>query len=354
MGNGILWAAGLASASPAPWPDGSRAALVLVEDVEAEYPNAAAMAALLQEEEVPGTFYVVSQLVREDAALAEQLVSAGEVGSHTSDHQPVTGLDSRDQSVRLRRSRDEIRRWTGVSPSGFRPPEEVFDANTLDAWAESGGSYILAVNQSRSGSPELHPAGDGEMVLVPRLIKDDYNVFVQEGAVRPERLTEAFLDGMGKMRAMGGLAVVVVHTQIVGTNRRLESIRTVIDTAKVQGGWWMARAGDVADWWMRRGAVRVTMIPSVADSASPEPAVADTAAQAPRRFPVVRVEAPPGKDIDRLWVDVVLPHAADSLAPFVDGVPVSYSTTEWGMRVPIGDLSAGDTRVIQLRPAEED
>jgi peptidoglycan/xylan/chitin deacetylase (PgdA/CDA1 family) len=353
VGNGILWAAGLASASPAPWPDGSRAALVLVEDVEAEYPNAAAMAALLQEEEVPGTFYVVSQLVRDEAALAEQLVSAGEVGSHTSDHQPVTGLDSRDQFVRLRRSRDEIRRWTGVSPSGFRPPEEVFDANTLDAWAEAGGSYILAVNQSRSGSPELHPVGDGEVVLMPRLIKDDYNVFVQDGAGRPERLTEAFLEGMGKMRAMGGLAVVVVHTQIVGTNRRLESIRTVIDTAKVQGGWWMARAGDVADWWMRRGAVRVTMLPPEADSAAPELAVGDTVAHTARGFPVVRVEAPTGTGIARLWVDVVLPVGPNSAAPFVDGVPISYSTTEWGIRVPVGDLSAGETRVIHLRPAEE-
>jgi hypothetical protein len=115
----------------------------------------------------------------------------------------------------------------------------------------------------------------------------------------------------------------------------------------------MARAGDVADWWMRRGAVRVTMLPPEADSAAPELAVGDTVAHTARGFPVVRVEAPTGAGIARLWVDVVLPVGPNSAAPFVDGVPISYSTTEWGIRVPVGDLSAGETRVIHLRPAEE-
>jgi peptidoglycan/xylan/chitin deacetylase (PgdA/CDA1 family) len=358
VSNGLVWAAGLAAASPAPWPDGSRAALVLVEDVEADYSNATAMAALLLEEDVPGTFFPVSQLVLEDAGLAAQLASAGEVGSQTSDHQPLMGLPRREQEVRLRRSWGEIREWTGAAPSGLRPPEEVFDANTLEAWAEAGGSYVLAVNQARSGSPEIHEVDRGEVVLLPRLIKDDYNVFVQEGAFRTDRLTAAFLEGTGKMRVMGGLAVVASHTQIIGAGRRLEAIRAVISTAKAQDDWWIAQAGDVAHWWTQRAQVRVTMLPSeeVPPSSTVSAAAdtpADTGAQSPRTFPVVRVEAPEGAGIARLWVDVVLPHVADALAPFVDGVPVSYSTTEWGIRVPVGDLAAGEVRIIHLRPAEE-
>ncbi len=359
--NGLLWAAGLAAASPAPWPGGSRAALVLVEDVEAEYSNSVAMAALLLEEEAPGTFFPVSQLVLEDGGLAAQLRAAGEVGSQTSDHQPLMGLPLREQRVRLRRSWGEIRGWTGVSPGGLRPPEEVFDANTLEAWADAGGSYVLAVNQARSGSPEMHRVDNGEIVLLPRLIKDDYNVFVQEGAFRTHRLTTAFLEGIGKMRVMGGLAVVAVHTQIIGAGSRLDALRAVLSTARAQDDWWIAQAGDVAEWWARRAEVRVTMLPSEEVPVSSEvPEVpeaadmgADTAVQAPPRFPVVRVEAPGDTGIAGLWVDVVLPWGADSLAPFLDGVPVSYSTTEWGIRVPVGDLSAGETRIIHLRPVEE-
>jgi hypothetical protein len=115
----------------------------------------------------------------------------------------------------------------------------------------------------------------------------------------------------------------------------------------------MARADDVADWWMRRGAVQVTMLPPESAPATPEVMAGDTVAHAPRRLPVVRVEAPSDTGIARLWVDVVLPAGGDSAAPFVDGVPVSYSSTAWGIRVPLGDLSAGETRLIHLRAAEQ-
>ena len=180
--NGILWAAGLPVASAAPWPEGKRAALLVVEDVEAEFQNAAAMADLLGEMEFPGTFYVVSQLVIDDSDLAEALSSVGEVGSHTSDHKPLAGLTLEDQQLRLRRGWGEVQGWTGTGPAGLRPPEETFDSNTLRAWLEAGGGYVLAGNQARSGSPEIYRLGREHMVLLPRLMMDDYNVFVQEGA----------------------------------------------------------------------------------------------------------------------------------------------------------------------------
>jgi hypothetical protein len=226
--NGISWAAGLAVATPATWPNGSRAALVVIQDVEAEFQNAIAMADVLREESLPGTFFPVSRLVMDDRDLADALTSAGEVGSQTSDHTPVAGLTYEDQLVRLRRSWTEIRGWTGQGPTGLRPPEEAFDANTLRAWAEAGGQYVLAVNQARSGSPEIHSIGrGGHVVLLPRLLKDDYNVFVQEGAMRGDRLSEAYLEGTDKLRALGGLAVVASHTQIIGEGRR--PVRTEIN-----------------------------------------------------------------------------------------------------------------------------
>ncbi len=159
--NGILWAAGRAVAAPAPWPNGKRSALLLVEDVEAEYPNARAMADLLEELKLPGTFFAVSQLVLDDTELGQTLARVGEVGSQTSDHNPVAGLAYEDQAVRLRRSWIEIRDWTGDAPGGLRPPEESFDSNTLRAWREAGGRYVVATNQARSGSPETPPALTG-------------------------------------------------------------------------------------------------------------------------------------------------------------------------------------------------
>jgi peptidoglycan/xylan/chitin deacetylase (PgdA/CDA1 family) len=352
--NGVQWAAGVASASPAPWPGGSRAALTLVQDVEAEYLNATAMVALLREEGTPGTFYPVSQMVVGDDRLADLLLAVGEVGSQTTDHQPLLGMSRREQDVRLRRSWTEIRDWAGVRPAGLRPPEEAFDHNTLRSWRDAGGTYVLAVNEARSGGPEIHSVLGGQIVLIPRLIKDDYNVFVQEGAIRADPLTDAFLEGIGKMRAMGGLAVIATHTQIVGTGRRLDAVRAVIRTARAQRDWWVATASDVASWWSTRRSVRVTMLSagdlrSLSASALPD---SGPAAAAGSTLPGVLVEAPDHVGISGLWVNLVLPVEGASVAPYVDGLPVSYSMTDWGIRFPVGDLSPGEARIIHLGPSQ--
>jgi len=360
--NGVLWAAGRTMASPAPWPEGRRGALLIVQDVEADPRNALALAALLRETRVPGTFFAVTQLVMEDAELAGALSSAGEVGSQTSDHAPVAGLPLPDQVVRLRRAWNEVRGWTGSGPLGLRPPEETFDANTLQAWREVGGRYVLAVNQARSGSPEVHRTGEGPVILIPRLLKDDYNVFVQEGAIRADRLTRAFLEGTRKLRSIGGVAVVAVHTQIVGADRRLDAVRAVIDTARAEGDWWIAGGGEVAEWWERRASVRVTLVPhpaadSLADTAG---SLADTTGTRAgpgeeASLPDILVEAPALVGIRGLWIDVTLPGASDGVIPSVDGLPVPHTATEWGIRVPLGDLSPGQVCRISLGvPGPED
>jgi hypothetical protein len=58
-------------------------------------------------------------------------------------------------------------------------------------WLEAGGSYLLATNQARTGSPEVYYVEGDQIVVLPRLLKDDYNVFVQDGAMKADRLTEA-------------------------------------------------------------------------------------------------------------------------------------------------------------------
>ncbi|MCG6955313.1 MAG: polysaccharide deacetylase family protein [Gemmatimonadetes bacterium] len=357
VGNGLRWAAGLASASVTAWPDGRQAALVVAQNVEAEDQNAAATAELLRTRDVKGSFYAVGQLVVGDKDLAPKLTAAGEVSCQTSDHQPVAGLSFDDQAVRLRRSWAEIRGWTGVAPAGLRPPEETFDDSTLGAWSDAGGSYILAVNQSRSGSPEVYDIGGRTMVLLPRLIKDDYNVVVQEGKTRSASLAAAYLEGMDKIHAMGGLAVVASHTQIMGVNDRLNALGVVLDTARAQKDWWIATGEDVAAWWRARFGVRLTVQESsVRDEGSdsstqsaketeegPEPGAATSLE--------VVVEAPGSQSVSGLWVDIVLPEDPEGLAPLVDGQSVAYLGTPFGIRVPVGDLEAGARRTISLIPA---
>lgn len=338
--NGVRWAAGVATASAAAWPGGARAALVFSLDVEDQPRNALDAAALFEAEELPATFYVVSRLVGDDEELANVLARVGEVGSHTSDHARLGGLTGQDQAVRLRRSWSDVERWTGTGPSGLRPPEEAFDSLTLGAWQAAGGRYLLARNESRSASPEIHRARDGVVVVLPRLLKDDYNVVVQDHAIRAERIGEAFVQGTRKMRAIGGVAVVAGHTQIMLSGRRLDAFRAVADTARAQGDWWIARADEVAEWWRARAEVRVSFVEP--DTLRREASVARTG------LPDILVQAGAEPPTGSVWIDVVLPRAAGSTIPLVDGRSVEFEATDWGLRVPVGSLAAGDERRVSI------
>ncbi|HUF77141.1 MAG TPA: polysaccharide deacetylase family protein [Longimicrobiales bacterium] len=341
--NGVLWAAGVPVATASAWPGGRAAALVVSLDVEDDAHNAVATAELLAERGVPGTFFVVSQLVQGDSALARALTGAGEVGSQTADHTPVAGLTSQDQRVRLRRSWSEVEAWTGRGPQGLHPPEERFDGGTLAGWAATGGTYLLATNEARSASPEIHRVGAAEVVVLPRLLRDDYNIIVQDRVIRASGLAKAYLAGMRKHHAIGGLAVVSAHTQIMRPGGRIDALGSVLDSARVSGDWWIASAGAVAEWWATRDDVRLSFVRPGAPGAlttGGTPAVE------------LLIEAPPDRAVVDLWVDIVLPDAPASAFPLVDGVPVGFTSTDWGMRVPVGDLLPGGTRLVSVLPSE--
>ncbi len=337
--SGLLWAAGAPIAAPSAWPDASRAALVFVLDVEGvdDYVNALDAAAMFELEELPITFFPVSQIVEGDDRLARALISAGEVGTQTVDHTRLAGLTAQEQSMRLDRSSRDIEAWTGVAPAGLRAPEEAVDSLTLRGWKQVGGSYVLAANEARTASPEVHQTDLGPMVLLPRVLKDDYTIIVRDVTLRSEGLAGAWLEGTRKLRAIGGLAVVAGHTQIIADGPRLDAVRTIADTARADGGWWLAQADDVAAWWLNRSTVEVRW-----SDASTDPGQGFERSG----IPDLTVFIPSESAIDDLWLDVVLPSSEDGLLPTVDGTSVEYVDEPWGMRVRVGSLIGGELRRV--------
>lgn len=340
--NGIRWAGGVPHAAPAPWPGGRQAALIFVLDVEGqEAPvNARDVAAMFAEEGLPISFYAVSQLVQDDEELADVLMSAGEVGSQTVDHAPLAGLTAQDQTVRLRRSFNDVERWTGVGPAGLRPPEDAFDAFTMRAWKAAGGSYILASNEARSAAPEVHETDLGPIVVLPRLIKDDYTVIVRDITLRSRRLADAFLAGTRKVRAIEGLAIVAGHTQIIAAGPRLEAVRAVADSVRAQGGWWIAEAEDVANWWLDRSRVELSW------TATGGPPSDQRLEAATGEDLLVSIGS--GAEVEGLWVDVVGAEMAQGAIPLVDGRSVDFIEEGWGMRVAVGTVRAGEVKRVSF------
>jgi peptidoglycan/xylan/chitin deacetylase (PgdA/CDA1 family) len=330
--NGVRWAGGVPTAELLPWPGGARSALLIAEDVESEFPNAAALAELATRKSVPVTFFVVSQLALDHPDLAGSLTQAGEVGSQTSDHTVLSGLPLGEQRARLSRTWAEVRGWTGDTAFGLHPPEERFDLNTLRAWRQAGGSYLVGLNEARTGSPEVFETGDGEVVLLPRIVKDDYNVFVQESALRARRLTEAYLEGMAKVRALGGIAVLSLRSQVGGDPGRVDVVGEVVDSARANGDWWIATGRDIADWWSARRTAVLQMV------------------RATEREVVIDVTAPAGAALSGASLRVVLPERAASWVPSIDGRGVAYARTPLGVRVTLPDLMPGERVVVTVAP----
>lgn len=335
--NGLSWAAGVPSATPAAWPDAARSALVFALEVEGAetWVNARDAAAAFELDGTPITFFVVSGLVEEDRELAAALVSAGEVGTQTVQHAPLRGQTRQEQRMRLLRSFDHVVDWSGVDPAGLRPPEEAYDSVTLRSWRSAGGRYLLSANEARSASPEVHETTEGEVVLLPRLLKDDYSVIVRDVTLRSERLADAYRTGTAKMRAIGGLAAVVGHTQIITAGPRLEAFRSVARAARAEGGWWVAEARDVAAWWLLRSQLGLEWRDA---SGSPPPGMDQTLGQE------LTLTGPVDAAIDGVWIDIVLPE--DVGIPLVDGVPVDHIVEDWGMRVAIGSMEPLATRIV--------
>lgn len=329
--NGVIWASGGLIAEVSAWPQGHRAAAFIGEDVESGFSNSAELARLLKAKGAAATFFVVSGLAAEHPDLADSLAIVGEIGSQTSDHNPTAGLSLSEQAFRLERSWNELRDWAGIAPRGLRPPEERFDERTLRAWRDVGGTYVAAVNGARSASPEVFETVSGPIVLLPRLVNDDYNVFVQSGARRPVELRDAWLAGARKLAPLGGLAYLALRTQVAGTPERVWVVGEVIDSLRTAGGpWWLATGGEIADWWLSRAAVEVAI------------------QTAP---PAVTVDLSPGRPTYGAWMEVYGPEPARDLAPFVGDRALPYSRTAWGIRFPLPGLAADEDLRIQLVPA---
>ena len=215
---------------------------------------------------------------------------------------------------------------------------------TLAAWKGAGGSYVLSGNEARSASPELHDTSEGTLVLLPRLLKDDYTVIVRDITLRSEHLTDAFLAGAEKMRAIGGLAIITGHTQIITSGPRLDAVRAVADSVRSQSGWWLARADGVAEWWLDRSMVELQWA-----SPSNVPSGQNLLSAG---IPDVIVATSSETRRDDVWIDISAPQMSQSVMPFVDGVSVEFALEDWGMRLRVGMVEAGVTRRISFATVE--
>lgn len=257
--NSVAWAAGRPLASIEPWPRGLDAAVVLAQDVEAEFTNARYAMDSLRAIGVPATYFLTSDLALKYRRLARALASHGEIGTHTDRHQLLGGAPADSQSAWLRKTKADLTELLEKPITGLRPPEEQFDTTTLAEWVRAGGVYVFGANNSRVAAPELLAVGRDTVVLLARATDDDVIAVHMSGPNPVRALTARFRSDFARVRALGGLYLFSYHSQLLSRPELVPALANIARTVASDSRVWRTTAGEVAAWWRGRAALGVTV-----------------------------------------------------------------------------------------------
>ena len=250
--NSVAWAGKIPLPSIEPWPNNHQAAAAFTQDVEDQFANARYAADSLEEIGVPSTFFLVSNLARDNKRVSRRLHEAGEVGSHTDNHALLGGTSPQRQSERLQGSQHDLTDVVGQKVSGLRPPEEQFDVATMRAWIGAGGSYLMGANDSRCAAPELLPVDRDTIVLVPRTGDDDF-AMLAPGRSQTQAATAALMESeFIWIRALGGLYALSYHSQLLSRPEHIPALARIARVVARDTTVWIATAADISTWWRAR------------------------------------------------------------------------------------------------------
>jgi peptidoglycan/xylan/chitin deacetylase (PgdA/CDA1 family) len=254
--NSVAWAAALPFATIEPWPDGNHAAASIAQDVETGFANARHAADSLHAAGVRSTFYLTTQLAQRYERLSRHLAQSNEIGTHSQMHFRLGGLPPAEQRQRLAATQQDLKEIIGTAANGLRPPEEQFDTATMSAWLASKGSYIFGANDSRAAAPELLRIGRDTLVLVGRVVSDDFAGVAKHFATT-DALADVFLDEYERVRALGGHYVLSYHSQVLARPDLVPSLALIARRLAADTSVWVAPVGDVAQWWRDRARLDV-------------------------------------------------------------------------------------------------
>jgi hypothetical protein len=252
------WAASIAGRPVpwiAPWPEGRTWALVLTHDVETE--AGVARIPVLREVDrqaghraswnlVPCRYHV------DDALVADLTGSGDEVGVHGLYHDG-RDLDPREVAHRLPEMRRWAERWGAV---GFRSPATRRDStiiSTLPFQYDSSSPDSDPFEPQAGGCCSWLPFRNGSVVELPITMQQDHTLFV----ILRARDGQPWIDKAERIRARGGMALLVTHPDYVESGPVVEAYQQFLAYFETDPGVWRPLPAEVAAWWRRREASTV-------------------------------------------------------------------------------------------------
>jgi peptidoglycan-N-acetylglucosamine deacetylase len=192
---------------------------------------------LLEEYDLPATFFVPGLTADRYPEAVERIVEAGhEVGHHSYAHFSPFDQDERAERADFERALAALER-RGVQPHGFRCPSWEPTWRTPALVAEYGLQYDSSLMDD--DRPYLLETGRGDLVELPvHWSLDDWEQFVylprpsfKSSIESPSKVLELWTAELDAMRREGGLFVLTCHPFLSGRPHRVEVLRRLIEHA---------------------------------------------------------------------------------------------------------------------------
>jgi len=350
--NALAWAARRPMALLAPWPGGAPLAAVFALDAEDGFLNAVRAAEVFRREGIQGTFFMLSDLAEQHPRVVEAAKATGEIAIHGDTHDAFAGQPAEVQHQRLAKAKAALGQLSREPILSFRPPYEKYDESTLAAVARAG-LQVISIRLNDRSSPKIAAVGEPPrpLLIIPSTYLDDYWAF--EGLrLTPAQALEQFKGDLDQAALDAGLYIFSFHTTPpwgLAEGDRLSHLEELIQYAKGKGAW-IARLDAVADWWLARERVGVTVTP-VGDTRT----ILSITNGGPKVLPAQRLDFFPPRTVPplRMAADRVhrfsfgLPHPAAS-ADEAGGPRGEQSFVQVHDRVRLGlfDLRPGETRTL--------
>lgn len=240
----------------ATWPEGHRYAAFFEEDTEDGYENAVEVSDFFEDLGMPITWYVLSNLANNHRAVTRKLAGSGEVACHGDNHDIMTRYTVEGQVERLARCMKVVAEITGQVPTGFRPPTEAHDANTLSAMANVGLTHLFAENTAMTQVPHFKRSTSGGKYIVslPRGISDDFYLW-HDLKLGKKRSIDRMQDELNWIREAGSLFSFSFHTQFMDRVELFEVTKHLARAVHEDEDVYVDTVGNMVNWWHFRDAL---------------------------------------------------------------------------------------------------
>jgi peptidoglycan/xylan/chitin deacetylase (PgdA/CDA1 family) len=207
---------------------------------------------LLQEYELPATFFVPGLTAERYPQTVERILEAGhEIGHHSYAHFSPFDQDESDERADFERALAALERF-GVKPQGFRCPSWEPQWRTPALVAEYGLAYDSSLMDA--DTPYLLQTDAGDIVELPvHWSLDDWEQYAylprppfKSPIESPQKVLDLWISELDAMRRYGCLFVLTCHPFLSGRPHRVEVLRKLIEHALASGDVAFAAACTVA------------------------------------------------------------------------------------------------------------